>query len=107
MPATKRSATTQKQAAAGAKQIGRYIVADPKICHGQLTFRGTRILVADVLDQVASGMSWDRIQKEWRGSIPAQAIAEAVQLAKETFLEHADEYVPPAYGQRKPVDAAR
>jgi uncharacterized protein (DUF433 family) len=24
-------------------------VADPAICNGQLTFRGTRILVADVL----------------------------------------------------------
>ena len=27
------------------KQIGRYIVAEPKICHGKLTFRGTRIMV--------------------------------------------------------------
>src|SRR6188474_1844592 len=24
------------------KTTGRYIVADPNICHGQLTFRGTR-----------------------------------------------------------------
>jgi uncharacterized protein (DUF433 family) len=98
MPAKKR---TQHGDDRGAKQIGRYIVADPKICHGQLTFRGTRILVADVLDQVASGMPWERIIGQWRGSIPEQAIAEAVQLAKETFLVHADEYAPPAYRQRK------
>ena len=26
--------------------LGRYIVADPYICHGKPTFRGTRILVA-------------------------------------------------------------
>jgi hypothetical protein len=26
--------------------IGRFIIADPAICHGQPTFRGTRILVA-------------------------------------------------------------
>ena len=28
------------------RAVGRYIVADPAICHGQPTFRGTRILVA-------------------------------------------------------------
>jgi uncharacterized protein (DUF433 family) len=98
MPTRKRQSEIPRGAA---KQIGRYVVADPRICHGQLTFRGTRILVADVLDQVASGMPWERILEQWRGSIPEQAIAEAVQLAKETFLEHADEYVPPAYRQRK------
>ena len=83
------------------RQIGRYIVADPKICHGQLTFRGTRIMVDAVLEQVASGMAWELIMDDWRGSIPRQAIAEAVQLAKEAFLEHAAEYVPPVYRQRK------
>ena len=35
------------------KIFGRYIVADPRICHGQLTFRGTRVLVDIVLAQVA------------------------------------------------------
>ena len=47
------------------KTLGRYIVADPAICHGEPTFRGTRILVADVLEQVASGMAWDAILEEW------------------------------------------
>ena len=32
------------------KVVGRHIVTDPKVCHGQPTFRGTRILVADVLE---------------------------------------------------------
>jgi uncharacterized protein (DUF433 family) len=27
------------------KLLGRYIVTDPQICHGQPTFRGTRIMV--------------------------------------------------------------
>ncbi len=40
-----------------AKLLGRYVVADPKICHGQPTFRGTRIFVEDVLEQVFSGMA--------------------------------------------------
>jgi uncharacterized protein (DUF433 family) len=71
--------------------IGRYVVSDPTVCHGQPTFRGTRILVADVLEQVASGMAWDAIVQEWRGNIRREAIAEAVRLAKESFAQHADE----------------
>ena len=62
------------------------IVCDPKICHGQPTFYGTRILVADVLEQVALGMDWDAIVEEWRGSIGREAIAQAVLLARRSFL---------------------
>jgi uncharacterized protein (DUF433 family) len=59
------------------KIIGRFIVADPRICHGQPTFAGTRILVADVLEQVASGLAWESIVEEWRGSVSRDAITEA------------------------------
>jgi uncharacterized protein (DUF433 family) len=38
------------------KDIGRFIVSDPKICHGKLTFKGTRIFVDDLLDMVAEGL---------------------------------------------------
>ena len=60
--------------------MGRYIVADPNICHGKPTFRGTRILVSDVLEQVADGLAWETIIEEWHGSITSEAIAEAVHL---------------------------
>ena len=73
--------------------LGRYLVADPDICHGKLTFRGTRILVADVLDQVAAGLAWETIIEEWRSSITQEAIAEAVRLARQALLEHVSEYV--------------
>jgi uncharacterized protein (DUF433 family) len=46
-----------------AKLVGRYIVTDPEICHGKSTFRGTRIFVSDVLEQVASGMAWEIIYR--------------------------------------------
>lgn len=59
--------------------IGRYIVTDPRICHGKPTFRGTRVMVADVLDQVASGVAWETIIEEWNGSITKDAIREAVR----------------------------
>jgi uncharacterized protein (DUF433 family) len=75
------------------KLIGRYIVTDPEICHGKPTFRGTRIMVSQVLEQVANGMVWEAIVEEWRGSITKEAIAEAVRLASRAFVEHADKYV--------------
>ena len=61
------------------KSLGRYIVADPAICHGEPTFRGTRVLVADVLEQVASGMAWEAIMEEWHGTLTKEAIAEAIR----------------------------
>jgi uncharacterized protein (DUF433 family) len=75
------------------RSIGRFLVADPKICHGKPTFRGTRVLVADVLEQVALGMAWETIIAEWNGHITPEAIREAVQLAREALLRHASEFV--------------
>jgi uncharacterized protein (DUF433 family) len=74
------------------KLLGRYMVVDPEICHGKPTFLGTRIMVAQVLKQVARGMPWDEIVAEWRGSVTADAITEAVDLAQRTFEDHAAEY---------------
>jgi uncharacterized protein (DUF433 family) len=58
------------------------MVADPAICHGQPTFRGSRILVRDVLDQVASGIAWETIVKE---------------LASQAFRDHSEQYAVPEY----------
>lgn len=75
------------------KTLGRYIVADPKICHGQPTFRDTRIMVSQVLDLVPRGMDWESIVERWEGSLSQDAIAEAVRLSNRAFLEHAHEYL--------------
>lgn len=72
-------------------------MADPAICHGQPTFRGTRILVRDVLQQVASGIAWETIVDEWRGSISPDAISEAVLLASQAFRDHSEDYTAPEY----------
>ena len=68
-------------AAAGQQIIGRNIMADPAVCHGKLTFRGTRFFVADILDMVASGMDWESIIERADGKIERDAIREAVSLA--------------------------
>ena len=57
------------------------IASDPAICHGEPTFRGTRIMVADVLEQVESGMAYEAIIEEWRYEIDRDAIAEAVRVS--------------------------
>lgn len=75
------------------KLIGRYIITDPQICHGKPTFRGTRIMVSQILRQVASGMAWETIVDEWGGKVSREAIAEAVGLATQAFSDYADQYV--------------
>jgi uncharacterized protein (DUF433 family) len=78
-------------------ELGRYIVADPKICHGGVTFRGTRIFVADVLADVERGLSWDFIIERWGGGrLSKEAIAEAVHLARRSLLTADRKLVPHA-----------
>ena len=76
------------------------MLADPAICHGQPTFRGTRILVRDVLEQVASGIAWETIVEEWRENVPSEAISEAVLLANQAFGDHFEQYAAPEYEHR-------
>lgn len=73
------------------KLLGRYIMANPDICHGEPTFRDTRILVADVLEQIANGMDWEAIIEEWSGKLTREAIAEAIRLAREALIAHTPE----------------
>jgi uncharacterized protein (DUF433 family) len=72
--------------------IGRYIITDPRICHGRPVFRGTRIMVEQILEQVTMGMAWEAIVEEWRGKVCKEAIAEAVRMASRAFADHAQDY---------------
>jgi uncharacterized protein (DUF433 family) len=74
------------------KKMGRFVVADADICHGKPTFNGTRIMAAQVLEQVANGMAWEAIVEEWRGDVTKEGIAEAVRLANQAFFDHSGEY---------------
>jgi uncharacterized protein (DUF433 family) len=69
-------------------ELGRFIVADRGICHGRVTFKGTRVFVVDVLADVERGLSWDSIIRRWGGGkINKEAIAEAVHLARRFWLD--------------------
>jgi uncharacterized protein (DUF433 family) len=39
------------------------IELDPRVCNGKAVIHGTRIPVSVILDQIASGESWDSIIK--------------------------------------------
>jgi uncharacterized protein (DUF433 family) len=66
-----------------AKLVGRHIVVDPKVCHGKPVFRGTRIMVWQVLEMLAEGLAWETIIEQCHHSITKDAIAEAIKLSRE------------------------
>jgi uncharacterized protein (DUF433 family) len=64
--------------------IGNYLVTDPEICHGQMTFRGTRVPVDTVLSFLAKGYSVDQLLRSWP-ELSQPAIEEAITLASQTL----------------------
>jgi len=60
----------------------KWIMIDPSVCHGKPVFRGTRILVADVLEMIASGMSIEEVLEEYP-QLNREMILEAIALAAE------------------------
>jgi len=88
-------------------ELGQYVVADPDICHGKPTFKGTRIMVWQVLDDVADGRSWEFIcNTRWGGRIPTAAVTEAVRLAQEALLTLYKQPVRRPQGKRPALAAA-
>lgn len=66
-----------------------HITVDPLVCHGQACFKGTRVMVSVVLDNLAAGLDAEEILRSYpslnREAIPA-AIAYAADLARERFI---------------------
>ena len=58
----------------------RWITANPEICHEKPTFKGTRILVSDVLEPLATGMSIKDILREYP-QLNEEMIKEAIEYA--------------------------
>ena len=57
-----------------------YIVADPGICHGKPTFKGTRIMVWQVLEMLETGDSIEDIVKAYP-SLTENHIKAALHMA--------------------------
>jgi uncharacterized protein (DUF433 family) len=67
-------------------EIGKYLVRDPEIYHGELTFKGTRVPVSVVLAYIAKGVSVNEVPHHWPEVSP-DAVREAILLAKQAMLE--------------------
>ncbi len=66
-----------------------YISVDPEIAHGQACFKGTRVMVSVVLDNLAAGVSADEILESYPSLTDAfirAAFAYGAELAKEHTL---------------------
>ena len=67
------------------------ISINPKVCHGKPWVKGTRIMISVILDNLAEGMTFEEVIKEYPPltieDIMA-AIAYAAQLTREEELLH-------------------
>jgi uncharacterized protein (DUF433 family) len=67
-------------------ELGEHIVVDPAICHGKPTYRGTRIMVWQVLCDLEHGESIPKIVATWGGRVSKAAVLETIRLAHGAFL---------------------
>ncbi len=61
--------------------IGRYITRQATVGNGEPSFRGTNVLVADVLKQFDTEMADEDIIKYWGGALTDDMLREAYKLA--------------------------
>jgi len=64
--------------------MGKYVIVDPEVCHGKPVFKGTRVLVADVLEMLAAGMSIEDVLNEYP-QLNEGMVREALLLAAEVL----------------------
>jgi uncharacterized protein (DUF433 family) len=65
------------------------ITVDPAVCHGQACVRGTRIMVAVVLDNLAAGLGTDEVLRSYPSLTTEDvqaAMAYAADLARERMV---------------------
>lgn len=68
-------------------ELGRYIVADSAICHGKPTFKGSRVMVWQVLAGLHRGETAEELCAAWPHAVTREAVAEAVELADAMFRD--------------------
>jgi uncharacterized protein (DUF433 family) len=67
----------------------QHLTSSPKVCHGQLCAKGTRVLVTVILDSLAAGSTRQEILASYLSLKPEHidaAIAYAAELAREESL---------------------
>lgn len=67
--------------------VGTHLVIDPDICHGQLTFKGTRVPVQTILDLMGEGHSMNFLARNYP-EVSRTAMREALQMAARAMSAH-------------------
>jgi uncharacterized protein (DUF433 family) len=65
-------------------EIGRYIVVNDEVCHGKPVFRGTRVLVSDVVELLGAGVSIEEI-RDYYPSLNEEMIREALRYFASSY----------------------
>jgi uncharacterized protein (DUF433 family) len=63
-----------------------YITVDPDVCHGKACIRGTRIMVAVILDNLAAGLDLEEVLQSYP-SLSREAVQAAMMYAAELARE--------------------
>jgi len=72
-------------------EINKHIIADHNICGGAPTFKGTRIMVWQVLELLGAGISIDEIIQRYFPQLTKHAILSVLTYASKILGE--EEYV--------------
>jgi uncharacterized protein (DUF433 family) len=67
--------------------INEYIVVDSDICHGKPTFKGTRVMVWQVLDLLKSGVSIEEIIIDYFPNLTRKGVYAALDYASKLVEE--------------------
>jgi uncharacterized protein (DUF433 family) len=69
------------------REISEHIIAHQGICHGQPTFRGTRVMVHLALESLRDpGQTIQTVAEEY--GLPVEAVADALRVAADLFRNH-------------------
>ena len=61
----------------------KYLETRPDRCSGELTLKGTRIRIAQVITQLANGYTLEQLHKEWFPQLSVNTLRRAVKEATE------------------------
>ena len=68
-------------------EIGKNLLVDHRVCGGRLIFKGTRILVSDVLELSRAGLAPQQVAEQYAGIITADAVREAKALVRRGLVK--------------------
>ncbi len=89
LPRTKQ----RRSVRSGKVNLGKYIVADPSVCHGKPTFKGTRIMVWQLFEHLALGEQVEDFPKHFPGKITLEAAREALEIGRRFFASNGDRWL--------------